>query len=90
MLDETPQTTPTVRAGSNMSFSRRFSENDTLSAVAARLSVMLPRAASGGVQNKEHLSPEEHIEARALAERYPSSFSILHPVFCLQSAETFS
>jgi len=61
MLDETTQTAPTVLEVRN----RRFSG-------AVRLTMMLPRAASGGSLENKGLSQEEHIEARALAARYPS------------------
>ena len=71
MLDETPQTTPTVREARN----RRFSS-------AVRLTMMLrvPRTASGGAFENKELSQEEHIEVRALAARYASHFSSLHLV----------
>jgi hypothetical protein len=84
MLDETPQTpgTPEVRAARPPI--RRFS-------TAVRLTMMIPRTESedSGHENKE-LSQEELFEARALAARYPSHFSILHPVFGLQPAGKLS
>ena len=84
MLDETPQTpgTPEVRAARPAL--HRFS-------TAARLTMMIPRTESedSGHENKE-LSQEELFEARALAARYPSPFSILHPVFGLQPSGEIS
>ncbi len=80
MLDETPQTTatPEVRAARP----RRLSE--------MRLNMMIPRTASGGDNGNKELSQEELFEARALAARYPSPFSILHPVFGLQPSGEIS
>jgi hypothetical protein len=87
MLDETPQTpgTPEVRAARPAL--HRFS-------TAARLTMMIPRTERGGDQASHHgnkeLSQEELFEARALAARYPSPFSILHPVFGLQPSGEIS